>query len=924
MNTVYYGNHAYGIEAAAQTYFSRRASKLSLLQSALLAGLPQAPSIYDPFKNPERAIERRNDVLKALYAKGDISYGNYREAIQVTDLHLRPGRIYTRIREPYFFGYVRDELIKRYGATQVRQGGLKVYTTIDPRMQQAATKAIKDTLYYDTDPASALVAIDPRTGAIKTMTAVTPGRSGNQFNLAAQARRQAGSTFKTFVLTQAVSQGINPDTTSYVSAPLHYQPNPNVPAWDVSTYSHTYVGSTSITHATLLSDNTVYARLTLDLGAEKVAAMANRMGIRSSLKTREGAYVPSLGLGSIGVSPLDMASAYATLAAGGIYSDPMAITKVVFAGGGEDRNWGRPKRHRVIADWVAAEVTKILEENIQAGTGVGANIGRPAGGKTGTTENHADAWFDGITPTLTAAVWVGYPQAEIPMENVHGIAVAGGTFPATIWKLFMDEAIGPTPVHDFPPALSEPIWHSWTPGSYGGPPPPSSYSRAPGRAAASVRPATPGRAAAADSRDSAARACADSAAASGRAATGRAATAASAAIAADAGTRLAARVTALAAPLFLLACAVPDGGLFRAERYRDVHIYGLYADGFLRGDLPYRDVFVEYPPGAFAVFMPPAVLPGGAYNAAFKTLMALCGIGALFAVLLALVTLGASRRRLYAAAVLFALAPVAVGPISLNTYDLFPAALTAGALAAILRRRELLRVRPARARRDGEALPAGRRPARCHLRLAGRGSQTHAARARRVRGRCRARRAPVRDPRAGRALGQLRLAVRARLQIESLGASVLLAGHRLGVYTATVVHGATGAATKDLAGQLPDALATITTLLQAAAVGAAWWLFARGARDPERLVIASTAAVTGFLVFNRFISPQYVVWLIPLVLLLPGATRIAAVVLVTRRSCSPRSGSSTTATSSSSRASRGSSSCATRCCSRSTCCSSCA
>ena len=475
MNTVYYGNHAYGIEAAAQTYFSRRASKLSLLQSALLAGLPQAPSIYDPFKNPTQALRRRNDVLKAMYVNGDISYGNYQEGIKATDLHLRPGRIYSRIREPYFFSYVRDELIKRYGAATVRSGGLKVYTTIDPRMQQAATKAIKDTLYYDNDPASALVAIDPRTGAIKTMTAVTPGRTGNQFNLAAQARRQAGSTFKTFVLTQAVSQGIDPDTTYYESAPLHYQPNPNIPAWDVSTYSHTYVGSTSITHATLLSDNTVYARLTLDLGAEKVAAMANRLGIRSSLKTREGAYVPSMGLGSIGVSPLDMASAYATLAAGGIYSEPMAITKVDFAGGGEDRNWGRPKRHRVIADWVAAEVTRILEENIQAGTGVGANIGRPAGGKTGTTENHADAWFDGITPTLTAAVWVGYPQAEIPMENVHGIAVAGGTFPATIWKLFMDSAIGPTPVREFPQATSEPIWHSWTPGSYGGPPAPSYY-----------------------------------------------------------------------------------------------------------------------------------------------------------------------------------------------------------------------------------------------------------------------------------------------------------------------------------------------------------------------------------------------------------------------------------------------------------------
>jgi penicillin-binding protein 1A len=475
MNTVYYGNHAYGVEAAAQTYFSRRASKLSLLQSALLAGLPQAPSVYDPFKDPEKAIKRRNDVLKALYENDKISYANYREGSKVTDLHLRPGRIYSRIREPYFFSYVRDTLVKRYGAATVRSGGLKVYTTIDPRMQQAATKAMKDTLYYDNDPASALVAIDPRTGAIKTMTAVTPGRAGNQFNLAAQARRQAGSTFKTFVLTQAVSQGIDPDTTTYVSAPLHYQPSPSVPPWDVSTYSHTYVGSTSITHATLLSDNTVYARLTLDLGAEKVAAMAHRLGVRSSLKTREGAYVPSLGLGSIGVSPLDMASAYATLAAGGIYSEPMAITKVDFADGGEDRNWGRPKRHRVIADWVAAEVTKILEENIQAGTGVGANIGRPAGGKTGTTENHADAWFDGITPTLTAAVWVGYPQAEIPMENVHGIAVAGGTFPATIWKLFMDSAIGPTPVRDFPPSTSEPIWHPWSPGSWGGPPPPSSY-----------------------------------------------------------------------------------------------------------------------------------------------------------------------------------------------------------------------------------------------------------------------------------------------------------------------------------------------------------------------------------------------------------------------------------------------------------------
>jgi penicillin-binding protein 1A len=498
MNTVYYGNHAYGVEAAAQTYFSRHAKKLSLLQSALLAGLPQAPSVYDPFKNPERALERRNQVLEALYETEKISYANYQEAIRVTDLKLKPGKIYTRIREPFFFGYVRDELIKKYGAETVRSGGLKVYTTIDRRMQRAANRAMHETLYYDDDPASAIVAIDPRNGAIKTMTAVTPGRTGNQFNLAAQARRQAGSTFKTFVLTEAVSEGVDPDSTSYVSAPLFYQPNPYLEPWEVSTYSHSYLGSTSITSATLASDNTVFARLTLDLGPENVASMAHRLGVASSLKSKEGAYVPSLGLGSIGVSPLDMASAYATIAAGGIYSKPMAIRKVELPeldGDGwavdKDANWGKPERQRVIADWVAAEVTEILEMNIQSGTGVGASIGRTAGGKTGTTENHADAWFCGITPTLSGTVWVGYPQAEIPMTSVHGISVAGGTFPAQIWRLFMEEAIGSTPERDFPEPQSEPIWHEFTAGEYAGEVPSSSYYNPPPEPPPPVPPPAP-------------------------------------------------------------------------------------------------------------------------------------------------------------------------------------------------------------------------------------------------------------------------------------------------------------------------------------------------------------------------------------------------------------------------------------------------
>jgi penicillin-binding protein 1A len=226
MNQVYFGNHAYGIEAAAQTYFSRHARGLTLTQAALLAGLPQAPSVYDPFFRPATALARRNQVLKAMLENGDITELQYVTVVANPDLHLKPGRLYTHIREPYFFGFVRDQLIDEYGANTVRSGGLRVYTTIDPAFQRAATDAIRETLDLRNDPAAALVSINPANGAIRAMTAVTPGRKGNQFNLVAQARRQAGSTFKTFVLTAAVAQGINPSSTTYVSAPSHYQPNP--------------------------------------------------------------------------------------------------------------------------------------------------------------------------------------------------------------------------------------------------------------------------------------------------------------------------------------------------------------------------------------------------------------------------------------------------------------------------------------------------------------------------------------------------------------------------------------------------------------------------------------------------------------------------------------------------------------------------
>ena len=466
MNQVFYGNHAYGIEAAAETYFSRTAKQLSLEQAALIAGLPQAPSSYDPFRNPEAALGRRNEVLHAMLVNGAITSSQYARADAQTSLALKPGKRFIRIREPYFFSYVEELLQQEYGSNTVREGGLRVYTTINPGLQRAATAAISHVLTEPTDPASAIVSIDPRSGAIRAMAAVTPGSHGNQFNFVTSARRQPGSTFKAIALTTAVARGMDPFTTSYLSAPFHYQPdstcNPSDPncAWNVQTYDHTYAGVESVANAPVQSDNTVYARLSLDVGPENIVAMARKLGIRTSPLQA----VPSLALGSIGVTPLEMASAYSTLAAGGVYSKPMAITKVVLPNGKADTSasWGKPQRERVIPDWVASTVTQVLEQNMLYGTGRGAHVANHTdAGKSGTTDNYADAWFNGYTPRLEAAVWIGYPSGEIPMLDVHGIAVSGPTFPAQIWHLFMDTAIGNRPNVPFPPALTKPQWTSW-------------------------------------------------------------------------------------------------------------------------------------------------------------------------------------------------------------------------------------------------------------------------------------------------------------------------------------------------------------------------------------------------------------------------------------------------------------------------------
>ena len=467
LNFVYYGNRAYGIEAAAQTYFSKPAKDLTLREAALLAGLPQAPSEFDPFKRPRKALVRRNEVLRAMLETRAITPGQYARASRKRKLGLKPGSLYTAIKEPYFFGYVRDLLVAEYGAQTVRSGGLRVYTTIDRRLQRIANRVMHETLTEPTDPASALISINPGNGAIRAMAAITPGTKKNQYNLATQGQRQTGSTFKTFDLTAAVAQGMNPDSTYYTSAPFSYFPDgvyscEDERAWCVSTYSHSYLGSVSVRQATLSSDNTVYAQLTLDTGPEKVAQMARRLGVRESLLSP----FPSIGLGSQDVTPLEMASAYATLAAGGIYSKPFAIRRVIFANGKKDTEagWGQTQRQRVIPDWVASEVVDVLEDNHHYGTGTlaASYFWSPAAGKTGTTDEITDAWYCGITPLLSTTVWMGYLRGKVPMYNIHGYsAIAGGTLPALMWGKFTRAAFPRGISRDFPAASTPALFQTW-------------------------------------------------------------------------------------------------------------------------------------------------------------------------------------------------------------------------------------------------------------------------------------------------------------------------------------------------------------------------------------------------------------------------------------------------------------------------------
>jgi penicillin-binding protein 1A len=451
LNTVPYGTTggqtSIGAGAAARIYFGKPVRKLKLREAALLAGLPQAPSLYSPFENPGAAKARRNEVLGKMAQLHMIS-PERAQATMAKGLGVNFHGYFRRRRESYVFDYVKDELIKEYGP-KVALSGLKVHTTIDLNKQAEARNAIANDM-GDIGPSSAVVTIDPSNGHILAM-ASSGQYSKSQFNLAAQGHRQPGSSFKVMALMTALREGVDPDRTSYTSRSPTVFDNPQCGPVNVRTYEGTGAGRLTLHQATLKSDNSVYIQLASDLGPDKVAQTAHDLGITTKLNGYCG---ETLGGLRLGVSPLEMANAYATIADGGYRNRPTIITRVEFPNGRHElpARW-RVKRTKAFSDAVTYKATQILEDNVKMGTGTHAQtIGCPAAGKTGTTDNNTDAWFVGFTPKLSTSVWVGYPNDRTSMNGLyHGANLDGGTYPAEIWGTYMSQARGSF-CGTFPPA----------------------------------------------------------------------------------------------------------------------------------------------------------------------------------------------------------------------------------------------------------------------------------------------------------------------------------------------------------------------------------------------------------------------------------------------------------------------------------------
>ncbi len=476
LNTVYFGNGAYGIMAAARTYFDKEPMDLTLEEAAFLAGTIAAPVTYDPLTHPGRARNRRNRVLGRMLDLGMLGLDRYQEAARSTlllDMNEEDAQPYLA---PYFVDYFKEWFLSnpRFGETQEErynllfEGGLRIVTTLDPRIQAAAQRAIDSVLIYPSDPYAALTAIDPRTGYVRAMVG---GRDYwnerdrfARINLATggSTGRQAGSAFKPFALVAALESGL-PRTTLLNGSSAHILLQDGT-YWDPKNAEGGGYGTISLESATRNSVNIAYANLLVKmgsgnayLGAEKLVEAAVRMGIRCCPRTTEPsgplAAVPSAVLGVNEVSNLEMASAFGTLAFGGRHVQPTPVITITTSEG-DLLYQANPRSHQAVDPPIAQEAVDILKGVVSSGTGTAANIGRPQFGKTGTAQNASDAWFVGAVPQLVTAVWVGFPQGQIPMccGNVRISTVYGGTWPAAIWRAFMIVATERMPVKEFPVA----------------------------------------------------------------------------------------------------------------------------------------------------------------------------------------------------------------------------------------------------------------------------------------------------------------------------------------------------------------------------------------------------------------------------------------------------------------------------------------
>ncbi|MBL7124021.1 MAG: PBP1A family penicillin-binding protein [Actinobacteria bacterium] len=453
LNTINFGSGTYGIEKASEIYFGKNASELDLPQSALMAGLVRAPEIYSPFNDMEKAKLRRDLVLQLMYEQELIETGQYLNALAAPitlneKSTVGPDQFSSRIA-PYFVDYVKQNLYnQKFTDYDVFKGGLRIYTTLDINLQKKAENAVKKVFPEDIGPSYSLISIDPDNGYIY---ALIGGKdySTSKFNIATQGKRQPGSVFKVLVLMESIMQNFSPKNTFNPNGPITIDMEEG-PDWRVDNYGGQKFGSDkmSVVDGTIYSVNVVYAQLIMKVGAENVENLCNEMEIYDIGNN------PAIAIGGLetGITPLDLSKVFSTLASGGIYRQPVCILKITDYQGNilyqydPDKN---ESNHRVLEKPIAYYVTQILKKVIESGTGRGANIGRPAAGKTGTTDGPNDAWFAGYTPEMVTVVWMGYPESNKPMEPINGRVVVGGTYPADIWREFMSSALEDLPVSDF-------------------------------------------------------------------------------------------------------------------------------------------------------------------------------------------------------------------------------------------------------------------------------------------------------------------------------------------------------------------------------------------------------------------------------------------------------------------------------------------